>query len=400
MSSIVEDQSVYRRRIILCLDGTWEDPTKSTNVFRWYEHVHMSPHIFKGDQWIQIPGYFQGVGFTNGGQEDPISAVTGEGIDQQILDAYQFLSNTLHDDKKDEVYVIGYSRGAYAARSLVGMLYNVGLLPSNQMTPKKLKMAYEFYRHRSSETTPESAKAVAFRKKYHCMQPIIRFLGCFDTVGSLGIPKLPFYLGGSLLQQFFYDRYRFHDTNISPWVQSAFHAISIHEQRQWFKPVLMKYAAKPYCEQELVQMWFPGVHSDVGGGTFCNNHSSDHDDDDDNEEEEGSCLLANQSLNWMMTMGEERGMVFTKPISEICRGGQFVMEDSYKSSIIYRLLARKDRVIDPKIFGPKGLHALYLDGNFTYLTDEELASYPSRTLYNYIDYLTAHPEIVEHSIGV
>jgi uncharacterized protein (DUF2235 family) len=93
---------------------------------------------------------------------------------------------------------------AYAARSLVGMLYNVGVLASHQMTPKNLRGAYEFYRHRSPKTTPESPEAYAFRKKYQCMNPLIRFLGCFDTVGSLGIPKLPFYMGGSMCKFFFF----------------------------------------------------------------------------------------------------------------------------------------------------------------------------------------------------
>ncbi|KAI8338609.1 hypothetical protein BC941DRAFT_423367 [Chlamydoabsidia padenii] len=377
MHSTTAKQAVFRRRVILCMDGTWEDPATETNVFRWFEHVSMSPHTYHGEQWIQIPGYFKGVGLTDTGKEDLVGAMVGHGIDQQILDSYQFISNTIRDYDKDEIWVIGFSRGAYAARSLVGMLYNVGVLAPHQMTPENLKAAYEFYRHRSAKTTPESPDAYAFKSRYQCKNPRIRFLGCFDTVGSLGIPKLPLYFGGTLLQRFFHQRYRFHDTNISPWVQSAFHAIAIHEQRQWFKPVLMKYAAKPYCEQELVQLWFAGTHSDIGGG----------------KEDTGSnSLLSNKALKWMMEMGEERGMVFTKPIKEICRGGRFILMDSYKSSFIYRLLARKDRRIDPHAFEKQGLHALYDGGKFSYLTDEELASYPSKTLDTYIDYLVARSE--------
>ncbi|KAI8340826.1 hypothetical protein BC941DRAFT_392499 [Chlamydoabsidia padenii] len=367
----MSERNVFRRRIILCMDGTWEDPASNTNVFRWFEHVSMSPHTFNGDQWVQIPGYFKGVGITDGGQEDPLDAMTGQGIDQQILDAYRFISDTIHDSERDEIWVIGFSRGSYAARSLVGMLYNVGLLPPHQMTPENLKAAYEFYRHRSVKTTPESPEAYAFREKHECMNPHIRFLGCFDTVGSLGIPKLPFYLGGSIWQRLFQWRYRFHDTKISPWVQSAFHAIAIHEQRQWFQPVLMQYAEKPYCDQELVELWFPGVHQDVGGGIDDTNNYS----------------LPNKSLLWMMGKGEERGMKFTKPINDICRGGKFYLNDSYDSSIIYRLMARKNRFIDPRIFGKEGLHAIYEEGQFSYITKKELASYPSHTLDKYEEYL-------------
>jgi uncharacterized protein (DUF2235 family) len=71
----------------------------------------MSPHSYHGEQWIQIPGYFKGVGLTDNGHENPLSAMVGHGIDQQILDAYQFLSNTIRDYGKDEVWVIGFSRG-------------------------------------------------------------------------------------------------------------------------------------------------------------------------------------------------------------------------------------------------------------------------------------------------
>ncbi|ORZ13160.1 hypothetical protein BCR42DRAFT_378374 [Absidia repens] len=375
MSETSPEEAVFRRRIILCMDGTWENPLSNTNVFRWFEHVNMSPHTFENEQWIQIPGYFKGVGLTDTGQEDPVGAAIGQGIDQQILDAYQFLGNTIHDYEKDEVWVIGFSRGAYAARSLVGMLYNVGMLGAHQMTPQNLISAYDFYRHRSLDTTPESPEAYKFRETYECQNPSIRFLGCFDTVGSLGIPRLPFYLGGSIFQQLFHQKYQFHDTNISPYVQSAFHAISIHEQRQWFRPVLMKYAEKPYCKQELTQIWFPGVHQDVGGGV------------DEHAPDTSHYVLPNKSLQWMMERGQERGMVFTKTIDDICHGGKFVLNDSYDSSIIYRLMARKDRVIDPRIFHDQGVHAIYESGDFSYITKEELASYPSRTLNRYLTYL-------------
>lgn len=97
-------------------------------------------------------------------------------------------------------------------------------------------------------------------------------------------------------------------------------------------------------------------------------------------------ILPNRSLKWMMEMGQERGMVFTKPIDDICHGGKFILNDSYTSSIIYRMMARKDRVIDPRLFANQGVHAIYESGNFSYITKEELASYPSHTLIKYLDY--------------
>lgn len=84
---------------------------------------------------------------------------------------------------------------AYAARSLSGMIYNIGLLPEGNL--QYSNDAYQHYRDRCDSTRPGQLLSIQFRKKYQCIMPSIHFLGCFDTVGSLGVPKLPWYLGGS-----------------------------------------------------------------------------------------------------------------------------------------------------------------------------------------------------------
>jgi uncharacterized protein (DUF2235 family) len=76
------------------------------------------------------------------------------------------------------------------------MLHNVGMMPPDEMSLENVNAAYQLYRDRTPETTPESSQAHEFREKHHCQNPWVRFLGCFDTVGSLGIPRLPFFLGG------------------------------------------------------------------------------------------------------------------------------------------------------------------------------------------------------------
>lgn len=75
------------------------------------------------------------------------------------------------------------------------MIYNVGLLPESNL--KHVGKAYDLYRDRCDDTRPDKKQSTEFREKYHCKMPQIHFLGCFDTVGSLGVPKLPWYLGGS-----------------------------------------------------------------------------------------------------------------------------------------------------------------------------------------------------------
>ncbi|ORX61504.1 hypothetical protein DM01DRAFT_1316272 [Hesseltinella vesiculosa] len=369
---ISSENQVIRRRIILSLDGTWDTAQATTNIFRWHQHIDMTVHEYEGDHWSQIPAYFPGVGTYDKNQEhNAVDGALGIGIDRQILSAYSFLAQTLKDAEKDEVWVLGFSRGAYAARSLVGMLHNVGLLPPDRLTNHQIKSAYRFYRDRSPSTTPDCDKARAFRKENGCVNPIIRFLGCFDTVGNLGVPTLPFFLGGSLLQQLFPCGSRFHDTNLSPWVKSAFHALSIHEQRQWFKPTLMTYAQTPNWDQELVQKWFPGVHSDIGGGSGGTPTQEDEN------------LLPNHALLWMMTMAQDRGLVFNQTPEFVCRGGKFTFLDSYKSSWIYSVMPRTDRVIDLDVFGKQGIHCVYTNGTFPYMTKEQLDLYPSRTLVNY-----------------
>jgi hypothetical protein len=96
MPSKVASKSVFRRRLIVCMDGTWQ----------WFEHINMSPHTYKGEQWIQIPGYFQDVGLTEKGKGEP-----WHDVDQQICDAYHFVCNTIRDHEKDEIWILGDSKG-------------------------------------------------------------------------------------------------------------------------------------------------------------------------------------------------------------------------------------------------------------------------------------------------
>ena len=123
--------------------------------------------------------------------------------------------------------------------------------------------AYELYRTR--ERTPDSPAALDFRRLYArpgaWPQPIVHFLGVWDTVGALGIPLASM----KLLAKFTEQRYAFHDTQLSAVVATACHAIAVDEHRPDYQPTLWEPTTEPH--QSMEQRWFLGPHSDVGGGS-------------------------------------------------------------------------------------------------------------------------------------
>lgn len=130
-------------------------------------------------------------------------------------------------------YIYIYIYIAYTARSLVGMIYNVGLLP--EVNLERSREAYERYRDRFEYDHPNQIRSTRFREEYQCKMPLIHFLGCFDTVGALGVPKLPWYLGGSTCKPLYkYDTLQTFDFFIlyictSVWSVLKFTRISRHQ---------------------------------------------------------------------------------------------------------------------------------------------------------------------------
>jgi uncharacterized protein (DUF2235 family) len=242
------------KRIILCFDGTWDKPADAnlpagkrveTNVCRFYDSLDPEGP----DGMVQQRWYNEGVG-TSLLNRLPGGAF-GVGLDRHICDGYYHLVDTYEDG--DEVFVLGFSRGAYAARSLVGMIRNCGLV-RKEFSPQGVLVAYGIYRTR--QDGPDSITAQAFRDSFS--NPLtIRFLGVWDTVGELGIPV---HFAARLNRNF----YRFHDTALSKIVQNAYQAIALDEHRQAYQACL--WDAPPSPGQTVEQRWFIGAHADVGGG--------------------------------------------------------------------------------------------------------------------------------------
>jgi uncharacterized protein (DUF2235 family) len=177
----------------------------------------------------------------------------GVGLSRNVMDAYAFLAGVY--EPGDELYFFGFSRGAFTARSTVGLVRKCGVLRPGNVN--RVKDAYRLYRERL--TKPNDNEAQIFRRMYSHPEADLKFVGVWDTVGALGIPidgiRLPF------AQKL----WGFHDTVLSSHVRYAYHALAVDERRRPFRPTLWQQQAKA-TDQTLEQVWFSGVHSDVGGG--------------------------------------------------------------------------------------------------------------------------------------
>jgi len=228
------------KKIVICCDGTGNEYGKNnTNVVKLFDMVVKDPQK-------QIAFYDPGVGTSGapGAWSKAAKVYTkilglafSYGITKNIEDAYEYIMDKYEEG--DTIYLFGFSRGAYTVRALAGMLYKCGLLQkgSNNLIPYASRM----YRKGSP------AVAAGFKQTFsRVCKP--HFIGVWDTVKSVGlfIPR------------------KFPDTQLNPDVENGFHALSIDEKRIKFKPNLWNKAVGP--KQTIEQVWFSGVHSDIGGG--------------------------------------------------------------------------------------------------------------------------------------
>lgn len=250
-----------RKRIINCSDGTWNKPNMTygntivrTNVQLIFECISKSANGI-----MQIKHYDEGVGCEGNWFTRMVGAATGDGIDANILSGYKFIS--WNYEPGDEIYLFGFSRGAYTARSLAGLIRKCGVLKTYDLNV--FKDAYDLYRDKS--VAPTDKKAQDFRAKNSFTPDInIKFIGVWDTVGAMGIPINGFQWYNKM-------KYSFYDTTLSSYVDYAYHAVAVDEKRKNFEPTLWKLSknadgtpANP--NQVLEQRWFAGSHSNIGGG--------------------------------------------------------------------------------------------------------------------------------------
>ena len=306
-------------RLVVCCDGTWGTPDRKdrgvaapTNVVRLYNAL-----VEDGGQRRY---YHPGVGAEGSWWEKAIAAGTGVGLERNIQSAYRWLCDNYSPG--DDVYLFGFSRGAYTVRSLVGFINLCGLLDGRARQPgdvwETIELLFrEGYRAGIDQRAAWRGKGWQFLDSAHERLPI-RFVGVWDTVGALGIPDAMALL--NLLDD--PRKHRFHNTSLSRNIRTARHAVAMDELRQSFQPTLWTNTAEhPDC----LQKWFPGVHADVGGGYY----------------EAG---LANGALQWMLEEAQQAGLALQPSmLAQVTPNYHDMMHDSCTGP--FSLLATQPRSV-------------------------------------------------------
>jgi uncharacterized protein (DUF2235 family) len=272
------------KRIALFLDGTWNNVQDNTNVWRLKCLCLQSSE--------QVVYYSAGVGTQSG--EHISGGMFGIGINEEVTNAYEWLVE--HYEPDAQIFIFGFSRGAFTARSLAGFISKCGLLKPG--SPVSMKQLYERYRKGTAQSVRALGRVAAgelsledkWIKEYSRAIPIW-FQGVWDTVGALGVP-LPCVPKVSRADFAFLETdLRINDTH-------AYHALAIDEHREAFAPTLWtKVAPKvgdtyaPRTIDKVEQRWFVGAHANVGGG-----YEND--------------LLAQIPLSWLMNKAVGHGLVF------------------------------------------------------------------------------------------
>lgn len=264
------------RRIVVFIDGTRNTPEELGHIPDYNEGkpppitnvIRLLRGVMTDDNNTSLPqiiGYFRGVATEGSTITKLIDAGSGRGLSRIILDAYRFISHNLewfNTDQartdRDQIYIFGFSRGAYAARSLNGFLNRFGLVKKQELW--RLPFFYEA--HQKLLASGGDLDPIVKKIWLDCVHPEyhsipVHFLGVWDTVGALGIPV-------SGLSWITVDYERLHDTSLTPNVTHAYQALAIHELRHPFKPVF--WTSKARTSQIVEQVWFAGAHANVGGG--------------------------------------------------------------------------------------------------------------------------------------
>lgn len=302
--------------IVVCADGTWNRPEEDidndfpTNVLKLARSV--TP---------QVEGIKQHVFYDwgLGSYHNSLSAgATGVGLHKNILDGYRYIVQNYAPG--DHIYLFGFSRGAYTVRALSGLINNCGILKRSDA--RLITEAWKIYKNPKPDYHPAGKVAKAFRHAGSYPQCDVHFIGVWDTVGALGIP---FSIMG-----LFNGTDEFYDTKMGANVAIARHAMAIDERREDFIPTVWT----PRPGVDLKQVWFAGVHADVGGAYKPDKHG---------------LQAADTPLAWMLDEANAAGLITEPHIrNNLTDGTHARLHQSRKH--VYRFKDPLDRalVIDDK----------------------------------------------------
>jgi len=286
------------KNIIVCCDGTCDKPDQKdddgtvcpSNV---WQLVCLVDTTDKNGNPQLSPKYLSGVGID---ALDLNGKAFGDGVSKKIQEAYQWLGQNYCSG--DKIYFFGFSRGAFTVRSLGGMIKHCGLLDLSGLDdcdcPKRVAAAWTAYENNTKQT--KWAGDWAFHHQDDNSDNVkIQLLGVWDTVAAIGVP--------GKIDDWFVNA-KFHDLTLPDIVIHARHAVAIDEIRESFAPTLwLDESGTPYgCQvlpagRTVKQIWFPGVHCNVGGGY----------------KDKG---LSDGALRWMLEEAEETGLHF-KPTAVV-----------------------------------------------------------------------------------
>ena len=293
------------KNIIICSDGTGNTAIKDrgTNVFKMFEAIDLNGHRINPYLDPQVAFYDDGVGTETFLPVKLLGGAFGFGLAKNVRNPYMDLVRVYDpgdaDTPADRIYLFGFSRGAFTVRTLAGLIAKCGVLdrdklPTTDDLHSAVRKAYSTYRRSyrtwlgsvlnkilvASRLRRRDDDAMAEFKQAHSLPGDVRihFIGVWDTVDAVGGP----FHTRDVINAVFH-RFKFPDRILSDKIDQAVHAVSIDEARAAFGPVLWE--AKPNVEQ----VWFAGVHSNVGGGY----------------PKQGMSLVA---LDWMMQKAQQNGL--------------------------------------------------------------------------------------------
>jgi uncharacterized protein (DUF2235 family) len=284
------EQKYGSKKIVICCDGIWNRRTEVDRGVPVMTNVEILHHLIDSNDHHgtrQVKLYDKGL------ESETINLLVGgstvESINRTIKNIYSFVC--LNYNQGDDIYIFGYSRGAYMARSLVGLIRNCGILKKENLY--MADKAYENYRDRNLNAHPDSSSMVSFRDQFCVEQKTkIKFIGVWETVGKLGIPEKlsvrDLLFTNKKIKQIY-----FHDLKLSSSVLNAYQALALDERRKLFSPCLWELSdtvkSDPEHKQVLEQRWFPGNHANVGGGY-------------------ADSSLSDLSLEWMISKAKTCGL--------------------------------------------------------------------------------------------
>ena len=339
------------KRIIVCCDGTWQSSVTNTvnvpsNVTRLARSLTKIARDETGKEWQQVVYYDAGIGTGVSSIEADRQGGTGSGFVGNVIEAYNFI--VLNHNPGDQIFCIGFSRGAYTARAVAGLVTDIGIIEPRDM--QDFPELYNLYQahtdshaFRKSKTWREWVEGKRrfdptqrdlpehwrkspsqWEKRPHGAAPEstrwVEAVGVFDTVGALGIPEMEGWFMSAAVKLFGravpVEKFGFHNVALSPFIKHAYHALALDEHRKPFDATLWhfpandvssppkpKYSAKALREKwikvrdtdgateaelanawedlitaemydelkgtdsKLLQVWFPGVHINIGGGS-------------------------------------------------------------------------------------------------------------------------------------